>query len=164
MQDFVRVLTTWIASATSISNEEHALYAVQIATEDTVLGVKDGFVLVDTTSGSVTITLPDHEQVEGQTYTIKRSTGGPNWVRITAAMGQIEDANSMYLWSQYSSMTFKCNGHGFWLIASVVGNAMQIAPGSGVLRVLGQNVIPISNQIRPFSGSLTLTGGNSAVM
>lgn len=81
-------------------------------TATTVVTARSGTILVDTTAGNVTVTLP----ANGLQYRIKRITGGTNTLTIATASGNIDDAATMTLTIQYESVTLKSNGTNYWIV------------------------------------------------
>jgi len=86
--------------------------SVTTITTTTAISATSGTYLVDTTGGNITLTLP----ADGTTYTIKRLTGGTNTLTIDTASGNIDDAASASLSTQYESVTLKSDGTDYWVI------------------------------------------------
>jgi hypothetical protein len=68
-------------------------------------------VLVDTTAGDITITLPP--SVSGRVYNIKKKTGDTNKVIVS---GAIDDDISAEITTQYESITVQEDGTDWWII------------------------------------------------
>ena len=81
-------------------------------TATTVVTARSGTILVDTTAGNVTVTLP----ANGLVYRIKRITGGANTLTIATASGNIDNAATASLAIQYESVTLKSDGTDFWVV------------------------------------------------
>jgi hypothetical protein len=81
-------------------------------TATTVISARSGTILVDTTAGNVTVTLP----ANGLVYRIKRITAGANTLTIATASGNIDDAATASLKNQYESVTLKSDGTDYWIV------------------------------------------------
>ena len=91
--------------------------AIRTTTATTVLvGRADGVVLVDTTGGNVAVTLPAPLSVNGGEFTIKRITAGANTLIVTPSTGNIDNAASKAIPTQYDAFTFKSDGVGYWIV------------------------------------------------
>lgn len=80
-------------------------------TASAAIAATRGTILVDTTAGDVTITLP----AGGIEYTVKRITGGVNVLTVTTTAGTIDDAASLTLDHQYESIDLKSDGTNYWI-------------------------------------------------
>ena len=98
--------------------------AVRTVTGNTTLNIHDGMVLVDTTGGNVTITLPAANAFGsgwGQDLIIKRTSGGINTLTVSAGSGDtIQGAASVSLVSQFSSQQIQADGANTWYSLSVI--------------------------------------------
>lgn len=73
--------------------------------------------IVDTSGGSVTITLPDATTVTPDTiFTIKRTTAGANTLTVNAESGNIDGAASQTINTQYASYSYISDGSNYWII------------------------------------------------
>jgi len=81
-------------------------------TATTVISARSGTILVDTTAGNVTVTLP----ANGLTYRIKRITGGTNTLTVATAAGNIDNAATASIKNQYESVTLKSDGTDYWIV------------------------------------------------
>lgn len=81
-------------------------------TATTVVTARSGTILVDTTAGNVTVTLP----ANGLTYRIKRITAGANTLTIATAAGNIDGASTATISIQYESITLKSDGTDYWVV------------------------------------------------
>ena len=88
------------------------LASVSTITATTVVTATSGTILVDTTAGNVTVTLP----ANGTTYTIKRITAGANTLTVATASGLIDNAATASIAAQYESITVKRDGTDYWII------------------------------------------------
>lgn len=72
---------------------------------------------VDTTGGSVTVTLPDATTVTADTiFTVKRTTAGANTLTVTTGGGNIDGAASQTINTQYASYSYVSDGTNYWII------------------------------------------------
>ena len=81
-------------------------------TATTVVTARSGTILVDTTAGDVTVTLP----ANGLTYRIKRITAGANTLTVATAAGDIDGAATATIATQYESITLKSDGADYWIV------------------------------------------------
>ena len=81
-------------------------------TATTVVTARSGTILVDTTAGDVTVTLP----ANGLTYRIKRITAGANTLTVATAAGDIDGAATATIAAQYESITLKSDGTDYWIV------------------------------------------------
>ena len=121
MRDFLRVMFNWMTRMTSETNIESGAIAFSTVTVSTAIGPADGFVLVDTTGGNITITLPDATTVLGREFAVKRSTAGVNTLTVTATSGNIDGAATFTIADQYSTITFKSNGTDYYIVSGYIG-------------------------------------------
>lgn len=71
----------------------------------------DEVILVDTTGGNVTITLPDATRISGKMYRIKRLTGGVNTLTVAGSgASTIDGAASISMPAQWASKTLITDG------------------------------------------------------
>lgn len=71
----------------------------------------------DTTSASVTITLPAATDVTADIiYTVKRISGGANTLTVTTGGGNIDGAASHSIGTQYASYSYISDGSNYWII------------------------------------------------
>jgi len=115
MRDFIRVLYNWMTLLTSETVEESGATAFSTVTVSTTLGPVDGFVLVDTTAGNITITLPDATTVLGREFTVKRSTAGANTLTVATVSGNIDGGSTALIPAQYTALRFKSDGTDYWV-------------------------------------------------
>jgi hypothetical protein len=73
---------------------------------DQVLGV-------DTTAGGVVLSLPDPADVAGQTFLVKRKTGGSNGLSVQPLAGTIEGSSSVSLPTQYDLLELYSDGSNY---------------------------------------------------
>lgn len=80
----------------------------------------DGLILVDATSGAITITLPTAATSVGRVYTVQKIDGGANAVTVDGAGAEtIGGAATKALADQYDSITIACNGTAWYVLATV---------------------------------------------
>jgi hypothetical protein len=71
----------------------------------------------DTTSGNVTVTLPDATTVTADTvFTVKRISAGANSLTVTTGGGNIDGAASHSIPTQYASYSYVSDGANYWII------------------------------------------------
>ena len=81
-------------------------------------GLGHKYWFVDTTSGSVTITLPDATEVTPDTpFTVKRTTAGANTLTVATGGGNIDGAATKSMPTQYDKFTFVSDGTNYWIVA-----------------------------------------------
>ena len=90
-------------------------------TDDGQLTFTDGqgrkYWFVDTTSGNVTITLPNAADVTPDTpYIVKRTTAGVNTLTVTTGGGNIDGAATKSMPTQYDTFTFVSDGTNYWIV------------------------------------------------
>lgn len=72
---------------------------------------------VDTTSGSVTVTLPDATTVTPDTpFVVKRTTAGANSLTVSTGGGNIDGAATKSMATQYDTFTFVSDGTNYWIV------------------------------------------------
>ncbi len=77
----------------------------------------DNTVLVNASSGSVTITLPPGTNIVGRVYTIKKTGGSiDNSVIIQPTGGQIEGGSNYTIYNNYTYVTIQTDGTNWWVI------------------------------------------------
>lgn len=77
----------------------------RIVTASATLFPSDNVVLVDTTAGAVTLTLPDAANARGLVLTVKRVTGGGNACTVQGAGSDVIDGSTLSLPNQYDVAT-----------------------------------------------------------
>lgn len=72
---------------------------------------------VDTTSASVTVTLPNAAEVTADTrFIVKRTTAGANSLTVSTGGGNIDGAATKSMASQYDKYTFVSDGTDYWIV------------------------------------------------
>jgi hypothetical protein len=106
--DTVRSLdgTTWVSAPPPIRS----------ITGDETLAVGDYTVLVDTSLGDVTVTLPDPASCAGREYVIKRITGGGNTLTVDGNGGDIDGSATISLHGLFDYQRVIGDGTDWWLI------------------------------------------------
>jgi len=71
----------------------------------------------DTTSGNVTVTLPDATTVTADTvFTVKRISAGANTLTVTTGGGNIDGSATHLIPTQYASYSYVSDGENYWII------------------------------------------------
>lgn len=122
MQDFIRVLGFWMQQITTPSSVEVGATAFSTSTVSTLVGPNDGCILVDTTGGNITITLPDATTVLGREFTVKRKTAGTNTLTVAATSGTLDAAVTLAIVDQYSTVTFKSDGTNYYIVSGYIAS------------------------------------------
>lgn len=91
-------------------------------TDDGQLTFTDGqgnkYWFVDTTSASVTVTLPAATEVTADTrFIVKRTTAGANTLTVSTGGGNIDGAATKSMPTQYDKFTFVSDGTNYWIVA-----------------------------------------------
>lgn len=73
------------------------------------------FWFADTTSGAVSISLPEAKVSFGLRFTVKRLTGGANALTVSSVSGNIDGASSHSIPLQYQSFNYTSDGTNFWI-------------------------------------------------
>lgn len=99
-----------------LTDSQHKnLTALTTVTTNTTLGTSNGYVLVDCTSGAVTVTLP--AATTRKRYHIKKIDSSVNAVTVDAdGSDTIEGSGTTSLSSQYNSVTLYSDGVSTWYI------------------------------------------------
>lgn len=99
-----------------LTDSQHKnLTALTTLTTNTTLDTSHGYVLVNSTSGTITITLP--AATTRKRYHIKKIDSSVNSVDITrAGSDTIEGSTSVSLTAQYDSVTIYSDGTSVWYI------------------------------------------------
>ena len=89
-----------------------------VTTNTTLDGAVDGStVLVDATSGNLTITLPAAADADERRYYIKKIDASGNTVTVEGNGAEtIDDAANYVLTVQYQSVTVHCDGTEWWIL------------------------------------------------
>ena len=92
--------------------------AITTVTSNYTLTGDDNTVLANTTSGSITITLPAPGTFAGRIYTVKKiGTGGiDNDLTITPASGTIDGGNSYKIYNDWTYVTLQTDGTNWYII------------------------------------------------
>jgi hypothetical protein len=105
---FTDELQTLQRSLTPFTTRAVAADATAIATDD--------LILVDATTGPVSITLPDAERTQNAHFTIKKTDASANAVTIVAA---VDGGTNPVLATQWESLTVQSYGTLYFKLASV---------------------------------------------
>lgn len=92
-------------------------YPIRTITTSTTIGTTDHTVLVDTSGGAVTITLPTASSAASRLYNIKKITSDPNKVTIDGNGSEtIDGAATAEMTTQYESLTIQSNSTEWWIL------------------------------------------------
>lgn len=90
-------------------------------TSDVTATTADGLILIDATTGNVSVTLPDPNSVAGMVLSVKRIDGSGNTATI---VGTVDGAANPTLATQYASKTIWAHvpsaGNGAWFTTAEV--------------------------------------------
>jgi hypothetical protein len=78
--------------------------------------LNDWLLLVDTSAGAVTVTLPTPSAAIGRCFEIKRTTGGGAALTVETPSGTIDGAPTASIPTQYVALIFYSDGTDYWLI------------------------------------------------
>ena len=113
------------ASISSISYYKGIKYNTVSKTE-TYTASDESVILVDASSGAVTINLPAASGLSGREYTIKKTDSSVNAVTIDGnASETIDGETTRIIYSQYASLTVICNGTN-WLVVKSLDETKDI--------------------------------------
>ena len=92
--------------------------AINTITGNYTITANDNTVLANTTSGSITITLPSSTSIAGRIYTIKKiGTGGiDNDLTITPAAGTIDGGASYKIYNDWTMVALQTDGSNWYII------------------------------------------------
>lgn len=92
--------------------------AIRTITNSETLTNTDNTVLVNTTSGAVTVTLPAPGTIAGRIYTIKKiGTGGiDKELTITPSSGTIDGGSTYTIYNDYTYVTLQTDGTNWYII------------------------------------------------
>lgn len=122
-QDSVYANTSMKVGGTTPANstvqiEGSVSMAIRTITGSGTLTNTDNTVLVNTTSGSITVTLPAPGTIAGRIYTIKKiGTGGiDNELTITPSSGTIDGGANYKIYNDYTYVTLQTDGTNWYII------------------------------------------------
>jgi len=88
-----------------------------VTTGTTFIGTKDGVTLADSTLGAVSIVLPDAALSLQYQFIVKRiSVDAAPAVTVSATVGNIDDAASITILQQYTSVILRSDGSNYWIV------------------------------------------------
>jgi hypothetical protein len=92
--------------------------AIRTVTSNTTAAASDNTILANTTSASITVTLPDPANFAGRIYTIKKiGTGGlDKELTITPAAGTIDGGSSYKIYNDWTYVTLQTDGTNWYII------------------------------------------------
>lgn len=92
-------------------------YAITTKTANYTVLISDNIILVDTSGGAVTITLPNAAAAPGHIFIVKKKSGGAaNALIITAVAGNIENLASQSTVTDGDSFTITSDGVNYWIV------------------------------------------------
>jgi hypothetical protein len=91
--------------------------SVKTVTANTTATKDDRLFLVDTTSGSKTITLPDPTGLSGKQFAIKKITSGSSVIVATTGTAKIDGGDTHTMILQWASHIFETDGVDYFIIA-----------------------------------------------
>lgn len=112
----LKKLAAWLGIEFMNVQRSVARASARTVTSATTATTNDGLILVDTTGGAVTVTLPDPTTCENTQLVIKRISGGGNNVTIG---GTVDGTISPTLTVQWASMMVWSNGTGWFKVAAI---------------------------------------------
>lgn len=122
-QDSVNASTAILVGSTGNANstvqiEGSVAMAIKTVTSNYTLTGSDNTILANTTSGSVTVTLPAPTNMAGRIYTIKKiGTGGlDNELTITPTSATIDGGASYKIYNDWTYVTLQTDGTGWYII------------------------------------------------
>ena len=122
-QDSVNASKTILVGATGNANSTVQVsgslaMTINTVTSNYTLTAGDNTVLVNTTSGAITITLPAPTNFAGRIYTIKKiGTGGiDNELTITPASGTIDGGANYKIYNDWTYVTLQTDGTNWYII------------------------------------------------
>lgn len=91
--------------------------ATRAVTAATTITAADALVLVDTTSGAVTVTLPAAAVSTGKRFTVKKTNAGANNVTLDGDGSETIDGAATLAWNtQYAAYTVQSDGSVWWIV------------------------------------------------
>lgn len=86
-------------------------------TATTTLTAADALLLVDTTSGAVTVNLPAVTSSAGKRFTVKKTNAGANNVTLDGDGSETIDGAATLAWNtQYAAYTVQSDGSVWWIV------------------------------------------------
>jgi hypothetical protein len=89
--------------------------AIRTETANYTATAADETILMNATSGDVTVTLP--AAAAGKRYTIKKLNAPPNKVKIVPSSGTIEGVTDIEWSVKYQGYTVQSDGTNWWIVA-----------------------------------------------
>jgi hypothetical protein len=115
---YLRVELLNVQRAIPVANTKKVFGAYSIMSPDDV-------VLVDATSGAITILFPDPTRAQNGTWTVKKIDSSGHAVTLkailtaTGGLASFDGSTAPTLSSQYASATYRSDGVQYWRIATV---------------------------------------------
>lgn len=95
---------------------EGYLFRVTSVSSNYSATVQDSVILVNTTGGARTITLPRADACKEKRFTVKKADNSANAVTVQSSSGTIDDAASYSISSAYEAADFVSDGTEFWVV------------------------------------------------
>lgn len=89
--------------------------SVSTKTANYTLTASDSVILANPTSGDITLTLPTASTVTGKTFSVKRTHGTANALKVTSAQN-IDGATDNFIDNQYDFVNYYCDGSTYWIL------------------------------------------------
>lgn len=106
-----------LSTASLAANGSVVLGAVASVSTNTTLNATNAIVLVDATSGAITITLPTAASANGRHYTIKKIDSSSNAVTVDGDGAEtIDGATTVSLAAQYDAVEVVSNGTAWFIV------------------------------------------------
>ncbi|HSU29532.1 MAG TPA: hypothetical protein VLJ68_14190 [Chitinophagaceae bacterium] len=122
-QDSLSAAKTFLAGASGNANSTVQVsgslsMTIRTITSNTVLTGTDNTILANTTSGAITITLPNPANFSGRIYTIKKvgSGGIDNELTVSPAAGTIDGGSNYIIYNDWTYVTLQTDGTNWYII------------------------------------------------
>ncbi len=123
-------------------------------------GQLDQVLGVDTSAGAVVLQLPDPADVEGQTFLVKRQTGGANGLAVQPVAGTIEGSTSVSLAAQYDLLEVYSDGTNYLRRNGTSGGGGVYPPPNWYVITYASTITPLgangTNQQVTLTGDITI--------
>jgi hypothetical protein len=87
----------------------------QTKTANYTILTSDSVILANPTSGDITLTLPTASTATGKTFTVKRTHGTANALKVSSAQN-IDGATDNFIDNQYDFVNYYCDGSTYWIL------------------------------------------------
>lgn len=79
-------------------------------------GFGNKYWFIDTTGGNVAVMLPAADESISRVYTVKRLTAGINTITVSAVSGNIDNAATHSVPTQYDKFRYASDGTNYWVV------------------------------------------------